>query len=797
MKKLFLIGLLALTACNICWGVPAKKGWFNVTKTDGTTVEAELVGDEFWHGMVTREGTLLREIQPDIFESTETNIADVDIAGLKAQSLLKQRETEYKRIRSIADGDKMKPMGIGDMNFPGKVLVILVSFSDKAFTKTNSAFNDMMNEETGSCNNKSGSVKQYFQNNSYGKYNPTFDVYGPYTLDHNCAYYGKNYGGQGSDQNAPQMIADAAAKLAADKGNSIFQQYDCDNDGYVDNVFVFYAGYGENAGASSSTIWPHQSYVYESWVEGTTTYAGVTLGNYACTCELSGNSGSTMSGIGPFCHEFSHVIGLPDLYDTGYSGHRTCSLWDVMDAGNYLNNEHTPPAYSAYERFYLGWLKPTVLSEPDIPELDDINNGQGQAYLISSTERHNLNGANPNPSEFFLLENRQQKGWDSYLPGEGMLITKISYDEYKWYSNTVNNDRYDMGVDIIEADGVHGYYAQASDAFPGTSNVTSYTPYDSQSLTDIEDDFGTIRFKYKGGRQYFKVDFDAMGRANCDTQELIENGIGAGIVLPNVSNVFKGYKFEGWCESSSAAEVSAGVPGETYYPTGDIELFAVYSQGGTIIPTETGCATETFDGLTKSKNTEITDKIDKYADWTGWNGIKVFCDNGAAKCGNNDEKGKLVSPRMRLSGDMTITVRAKALIATNMILSSGMATDTILISKSYDDYVFHLYNVQLDSRITIQCDANIFYVDNIEFCGAKKSPVEDVKTNEEIVVVRDGSDRIVYGLEDGDMVRVMDMTGKIVIDEQASGSSFVFNGGHSLYVIEVRRKGSTFAVVLN
>lgn len=796
MKRFILFGVLMFSILNVCFCVPAKKGWFEVTKSDGTKVEVEMVGDEFWHGMVNREGMLMQEIRPGVFETTPQNIADIDIATMRAQSPLKQREAEYKRLRRGLD-DNMKPMGIGDRKFPDKVLVILVSFSDKAFKKKNADFYSMLNDEIGPINNKSGSAKQYFQNNSYGQYNPVFDVYGPYTLDNSCAYYGGNYGGSGSDQNAMQMIADAAAKMAAEQGNGVFQQYDCDNDGYIDNIFVFYAGHGENAGGGSNCIWPHQSYVYEGWVSGTTTYGGVTLGNYACTCELQGASGSSMSGIGPFCHEFSHVIGLPDMYDTGYSGHRTCSLWDVMDAGNYSNNERTPPAYSSYERFYLGWLTPTLLNQPDNITLEDLNNGQGKAYLVSESEYHNLDGMYPNPEEFFLLENRQQKGWDTYLPGSGMLITKVRYDEYKWYSNTVNNYSYDMGVDIIEAGGVSGYYAQASDPFPGTHNVTAYTPYSGQPLTEIEEEIDVVKFKYKGGRQYFKVSFDAMGRSRCSVTELVESEKGAGVVLPAVDSVADGYQFEGWSESSSAAEVSAGLSGERYYPVYDLKLFAVYSQGGEIVPTETGCATETFNGLTKSRTTEITEKIDKYADWEGWNGVRVYCDNGAAKCGDNDGRGKLISPRMKLSGDMTITLKAKALIATNMIVSSGVSRDTMQIGKSYEDYVFHLDNVQMDSRITVQCEANIFYVDSIEFCGAMKSPVEDIEREETVVVVRDGSDRIVYGLEDGDNVRVMDMTGKIILDEHATGGSFVFSGGSALYVIEVRRKGSIFATVVN
>jgi len=799
MKRLILIGIIAVSTIGACWGVPAKRGWFDVKKADGSMVEVEMVGDEYWHGVVSREGMLMREVEAGVYETTQENIADINIAMMREQSPLRQRKAEFMRAHAGEKWNNMKPMGLGDRKFPGKVLVILVGFTDKAFSKTDSAFYKMLNSETGASNNKNGSVKQYFQTSSYGQYNPTFDVYGPYTLDNKCSYYGGNYGGSGTDRNAAQMIADAAAKLAADKGNTVFKQYDCDNDGYVDNVFVYYAGYGENAGGGSDCIWPHQSYVYSSWVEGPTTYAGVTLANYACSCELYGNSGSTMCGIGPFCHEFSHVIGLPDLYDTGYSGHRTCSLWDVMDAGNYLNGEHTPPSYSSYERFYLGWLTPTLLNEAGAYSLDDVNSGTGKAYLISSTEQHNLNGANPNPAEFFLLENRQLKGWDSYLPGAGMLITKVRYDENKWNNNTVNNYSSNMGVDIIEADGVQGDYAQASDVFPGTSNITSYTPYTNQPITEIDNFFGTINFTFKGGRLYYKVAFDAMERADCSTQELTEDSIGAGIMLPVVTNVMSGYQFEGWSESASAAEVSAGLPGEMYYPIGDIKLFAVYSQGGVIIPTETGCATETFDGLTKSKTRDISDKLDNYADWTGWNGISVYCDNGAAKCGDNDTYGKLVSPNLHLSGDMIITVRAKSQIASNLIIRSGFSSDTIQIGKTYNDYVFHLYNVQMDTRFIIESDFRTFYIDNIEFCGAKKSPVEEVKEaeKEEIIVVRNGESRIVYGLEEGDILRVMDMTGRVIVSEEIADDSFVFNGGSGIFVFEVRRKGSIFAVTLN
>ena len=139
--------------------------------------------------------------------------------------------------------------------------------------------------------------------------------------------------------------------------------------------------------------------MYNGNSTGSRVFDGKILYDYACSSELKGNSGSNMCGIGTFCHEFSHVLGLPDLYDTEYSGHNTLGSWDIMDYGGYSNNGRTPPSFSSYERFYLGWLTPTILNSAANITIDELQSSN-QAYLVSSTGTHNLDGASPNPNSF-------------------------------------------------------------------------------------------------------------------------------------------------------------------------------------------------------------------------------------------------------------------------------------------------------------------------------------------------------------------------------------------------------------
>jgi hypothetical protein len=211
-----------------------------------------------------------------------------------------------------------------------------------------------------------------------------------------------------------------------------------------------------------------------------------------------------MCGIGTFAHEFGHVYGLPDYYATNGATHHTLSNWNIMDGGAYLNSGRTPPTYSVYDRFQIGWITPTLLKSPldvSLTELQATNKG----YIITLSGNHNMSGSNPNPTEFFTLENRQKTGWDTYLPNSGLLITRINYNSTTWRNNGPNNDASLMGVDIIEADGIANNSTLAGDVFPGTRDIRSYSPvsrsgvsYD-QPLTEIQQTNGIITFRFMGG----------------------------------------------------------------------------------------------------------------------------------------------------------------------------------------------------------------------------------------------------------------------------------------------------------
>ena len=209
--------------------------------------------------------------------------------------------------------------------------------------------------------------------------------------------------------------------------------------------------------------------------------------------------GSRPDGVGTFIHEFSHVMGLPDLYATDYSTAFTPGEWSVLDYGPYNNDGCTPPIYSIYERYALGWIEPTVIDGPATIRLDNVMENKG---CIIPTKRAN---------EFFLLENRQQTGWDTFIPGHGMLVWHVDYNSYIWAQNTVNNNASHQYVDLEEADNIRSENTRAGDAFPGTSKVTSFTDTTTPSMktwtgaklnlpiTDITETDGIITFNVAGG----------------------------------------------------------------------------------------------------------------------------------------------------------------------------------------------------------------------------------------------------------------------------------------------------------
>lgn len=501
--------------------VPAKPGLLTVTQADGTTLQVRLMGDERSHFYLTEDGYLLKNDNDTYYYAdvdddgaiVRSNIRAVDAAlrdGVARQYLAKvDMARAYKKMNARAEREttafasapRRGPGLFPGTHFPAmgkqKAIVVLVEYTDTKFNTSYDPadyFTRMLNEPGFSDHNATGSAIDFFRESSMGQFEPEFDVFGPITLAHNMAYYGGN-GWSGDDQNPQKMVIEACQQL---DDTVDFSQYDRDGDGYIDNVFVFYAGRGEASGGASDTVWPH-SWNVSSAESVTYTFDGVILDRYACSNEWEGGR---PDGVGTFVHEFSHVMGLPDLYATSYTGAFTPGAWSAMDYGPYNNDGCTPPLYSAYERYSLGWIDPLPIDGPINATLHPI--GTNQAGIIATGD----------PDEYFLVENRQQTGWDTYIPGHGMLVWHVDYDSYVWSSNRVNNTSSHQYVDLEEADGTQSEYSRDGDSFPGASGKTSFTATTTPAMktwagvgldfpiTDIaESADGIITFKVCGGRE--------------------------------------------------------------------------------------------------------------------------------------------------------------------------------------------------------------------------------------------------------------------------------------------------------
>lgn len=474
--------------------VPSRMRPVEVVQPDGSSLTVVAHGDEHFHYYATVDNVPL-SLASDGFryyasalnahnpgQRSPEEIAA--IAKIDRDAVVKNAVVRRKMPRAVAGPQHTS-------SFPTKgehhFLVILVEFPNKRFVVPNAGteFLNMLNKEGYSNYNATGSAADYYHATSSDQFQPIFDVYGPVMMDHGYEYYG----GGSDDSAAGAMIVEACRKIDSEADFSI---YDTDGDGEVDNVYVFYAGLGEADGGDPSTIWPHSWNLSDQDREAV--FDGVKVESYACSPELDGQS--KMNGIGTFCHEFAHVLGLPDLYNTSsMTTALTPGDWSLMDRGSYTNDGRTPPLMSGYERYELNWTVPQVVSHPkNLTILPIVNN---VVYRIN-TERDN---------EYFILENRQQSGWDAFVPGHGMLVWHIDYNPNIWDRNVVNRDPNHQYVDIVEANGGTSSTQAAGFPFPGSGKVTKLTGMTSWSgyaidlpLTDIVEVDGNVVLKVAGGK---------------------------------------------------------------------------------------------------------------------------------------------------------------------------------------------------------------------------------------------------------------------------------------------------------
>lgn len=646
IKKIVTLSAAWIFALLTAFAVPAMRVVKTVTQPDGTKVQIVLTGDEHCHYYTTTDGLMVSDGTDGkgVRYSTFADGGDrVDISPVLAHNPGSRGAAEMAHISAIniAGQDnivsvmrsKSRAARAQASRFPNtgtvRGLIILAEYQDVRFSSRNvkADFTRQMNEEGFADNGATGSARDYFIAQSHGKFTPEFDVVGPVLLPHDMKFYGENQTARGDDKDAAQMIVDACQGL---KDEIDFSQYDFDGDGEVDLVFVIYAGYAEAQGGGGDTVWPHAWDIKSAGKQ--LRLNGKNIGRYACTAELRGNTGAEPDGIGTFCHEFTHCLGLPDIYDSRYSGLVGMGAWSLMDQGSYNNLSRTPCGMSAYERSFIGWL--------DIKELKAPAANLTLRHIENHDEAYKIVAAG-NPNEYYTLENRQQEGWDKYLPGHGMMIVHVDYNEQVWAENIVNSAASGHAhLQIVPANNQLSMLEGA--AWPGTAGARDFADWTAPAaklysggtlghpVTNIREEDGVVTFNYDTylAAPYiysaaditdnsFTASWDAVERAEKYTVCVASPVSGKEIVAED----FAKFTYPGLTQNGD---------GETGSDTG--------------VPTDIGLLLDNFTAV------------------AGWSGTDVYATDGTCVLGQGTTGGTLAMPLQQFEEHHTFTlhVRCKA-----------------------------------------------------------------------------------------------------------------------------------------
>ena len=489
-KTTLMLSLLVLCALQM-WGIPAAPWPVVKTQPDGTQINVRINGDEFYSFYTSLDGYTLMQNAQGYWTYAQRNAAgdleasavvardeqqrssadEAFLSTLSKRMVAKSGLTSAKAARKARAQQAPSQKAYDYSKFRG--LVILVQWNDASFGRSDvkDFYQKMVNQEgyTGYTNEDgstnyygkfTGSVRDYYRQNSGGKFNPEFDVVGPVTVPYGIDYPNRN--------NNIGTVLRSALKLVDDQVD--FSKYDTNGDGWVDMFYVIFAGVGSNTGEADTHVWPHKSTMSGSylWLDGTR------IGTYACSCELTSQRNNILDGIGTICHEFTHVLGLEDLYDTDYETNGQShdpGTWEIMSGGGYNNYGRTPAGYSAYDRYSLGFANAKIITAPGTYELNPLVT-TGEVLKIGTASSY----------ETILLENRQLTSWDAALPGHGMMAARVdSSSSWVWQGNTVNCNPAHNYYELLRALDTSTGDA-ATDAFPGTAGVPMIGNFTNPSL---------------------------------------------------------------------------------------------------------------------------------------------------------------------------------------------------------------------------------------------------------------------------------------------------------------------------
>jgi M6 family metalloprotease-like protein len=478
-----LLLIIGLFAGNLpVSGVSAYPFPIEIVQSNGTRITIIPKGDENMKWAQTVDGYSIMRNNKGVFEYSRMSATmDMVPSGFQARNVSERGSSDLqflgntpkgltysknqvvmmKGINQMVQKNRLKS---GSLAGTKKFICILIGFTDLAFTKTKEDFENLFNQAGYATDGASGSVYDYYKENSYNQLNLSVTVAGPYTAAHNLAYYGAN-DANGHDVNAQALVVEAVT-LAAPSVN--YADFDNDNDGTIDGVYVIHAGYGEEACAPAENIWAHNSAIPSLVLDGKI------ISNYACSSELRGVSGTGITRIGVICHELGHVLGAADFYDTNFAAggsNEGTGYWDLMGKGSWNNNGATPAHHNPYTKIFVyGWATPTTFTAGTSVTLNDAEKYSNSFYIIKTKTSN----------EFFLCENRQKQSFDSYIPGHGMVIYHVDGDYISSAGIGINAGSH-QGMYPVCANSTglppttYGAINSSGLPFPGSSNKTSFT----------------------------------------------------------------------------------------------------------------------------------------------------------------------------------------------------------------------------------------------------------------------------------------------------------------------------------